>query len=113
MRDMKTLLLFVAMIVGFGLVSMADEPTRPYENQKEIDQREVTQTRGEYTAISVDDLPDAVKKAARKEEGVTIDSAEMMVLPNGERVYKLTLQSAEKGEYTKTFYADGREYRVD
>ena len=110
---MKTLLLFISMLAWFSITSVADEPARPFEKQTDVDQREVTQKRGEYIAISVAELPDAVKKAARETKEVTIESAEMMVLPNGERVYKLTLESPEKGEYTKTYYADGREYRVD
>jgi hypothetical protein len=67
------------------------------------------------TEISVSELPQAVRKAAKEHDDSEIESVERRVLPTGETIYKVTYDSSSLfgSDKTKSFYANGREYDED
>lgn len=78
-------------------------------DQSEVQQQQTPQY--EFTSIELDDVPQAVKDAAKKEaKNVTLESAERKVLPNGMEVYRLTMDVEDKGQVTKSYYANGKKY---
>lgn len=69
------------------------------------------QEKNEFKSIELTDLPEEVRVAALKNDmAATIQSAEVKKLTTGEKLYRVTLKSAAKGEYSLKFYADGRTY---
>ncbi len=108
----KTVLIFaMALFFGnafngssFASINNQDLMTAQSEVYQEITERK-------FTLIKLDDLPKAVKDAAEKEaENVTLQNAERKVLPNGEKVYRVTMEVEGKGQVTKKFYANGRKH---
>ncbi|TVQ08583.1 MAG: hypothetical protein EA361_16395 [Bacteroidetes bacterium] len=65
----------------------------------------------EFQSIELDALPRAVKEATEKDgKKVTLESAERKTLPNGEMIYRVTMEVEDKGQVTKSYYANGRKY---
>jgi hypothetical protein len=113
---MKKSVLIFALAGFFGVASFATE-TKGLDNDPLKTQTEVQEGKQDvivverYEEISVDNVPEAVQKAALQDNrDAVIESAEEKVLANGEKVYKLKINSAATGEETKSFYANGREY---
>lgn len=103
----KTILVF-AMALFFGNAFIGSS-FAANNNQPEVQQQQTAQN--EFTAIELDELPQAVKDAVEKDDrNATLESAERKVLPNGEQVYRVTMEVEDKGQVTKSFYANGRKY---
>lgn len=66
---------------------------------------------GDSETINVNQLPEAIQNRIQREHrGSTIESAERRVMPNGEMVYEVNMTTPDKGEVSKKFHSDGREY---
>ncbi|MEE4176616.1 MAG: hypothetical protein V2I46_03810 [Bacteroides sp.] len=108
---MKKIVFAFAVLVLTGLTGLASNAFDAFSNESFQEQSQAYQDRECFTEIDVSLLPDAVTKAAKNgQPDVTLVSAEVKVLPNGEKIYKVMMRSEEKGLFTWTFHADGKEY---
>lgn len=111
---MKKLVFAFAVLTLTGLTGIASNAFSTFSIGSLHEQSEVYQDRDGFSEINLNQLPDAVTKAAKKDqEEVTLVSAEVKVLANGERIYKVMMRSQEKGLFSKTFHADGKEYKKE
>jgi hypothetical protein len=112
---MKKSVLIFAFAAIFGFAATAQEPQTlendPLQTQTEMQQDTKGQT---FEEVNVDNVPEAVKNAALKDNtNAVIESAEEKVLVNGEKVYRVKLSGTTTGEETKSYYANGREYKEE
>lgn len=71
------------------------------------------QEKNEFKAIELTDLPEEVRAAALKNDmAATVQSAEVKTLTTGDKIYRVTLKSVKKGEYSLKFYSDGKPYEM-
>ena len=69
---------------------------------------------GDPDEINENDLPMALQHRLEREfEDADFESAEYQLSPSGEVIYSVTLDDPDRGEITKKFHADGREFEGD
>lgn len=109
---MKKLMLITAILglVSYtGLANIASL-SNSYTNTETA----INLDRGEFEAINVNELPEAVTQAIKKDDkNLSIESAESKVLSSGEKVFKVSLKSQDGEEHTKKYYANGQKYKKD
>jgi MFS superfamily sulfate permease-like transporter len=110
---MKRSILVLAIAGFFSFASLATEKVNNDDHPHKKNKTEMVDKKdGEFKEVSVINLPDAVKKAAKQNNNnVSIESAEEKVLTNGEKIYRIKLESDDELlSETKTFYSDGKEF---
>jgi hypothetical protein len=104
---MKKFIMMLAL-AGFmitGISQVANAQTEQTQTKT------LPQEKSEFKSIELTDLPEEVRAAAVKNDmGATIQSAEVKNKTTGEKIYRVNLSSAKKGEYSLKFYSDGRPY---
>jgi hypothetical protein len=109
---MKKLMIAMFVMVfftfsGFGMGHLSNEI-----NSNNLEKSELKMILGdEYKDVNLDEVPERVKESAKEEgTGIVLKSAKRKQLENGEFVYKVTMESAEKGQFEKSYYATGKKY---
>jgi hypothetical protein len=109
---MKKLLFAMFVMVfftfsGFGMGHLSNEI-----HTNKVERSELMLILGdEYKDVNLDDVPERVKESAKEEgTGIVLKSAKRKQLENGEFVYKVTMESADKGQLEKSYYANGKKY---
>ena len=104
---MKKFIMALAL-TGFivtGITQVADAQTQQEQSQT------LPQEKSDFKSIELTDLPEDVRTAAvRNDAAATIQSAEVKQLTTGDKIYRVTLKSAARGEYALKFHADGSAY---
>jgi hypothetical protein len=113
---MKKSVLILAFAGFFGFATFAqqtgaDRHQQGTQTQTQQHDRQHKDKDKDFSAVSVDNVPDAVERAVRQNHrNARIQSAEQKTLDNGQTVYKVRLSGVEDGEETQMFYSDGREF---
>ena len=114
MSVMKKFVLALAVLALTGLNGIASIAFDALNSFTAFEQSEAYQERDGFKEINLDQLPEAVKEAAKKDQpDLTVVSAEEKIMPNGEKIYRIMFKSQEKGLFTKTFHADGEEFKEE
>lgn len=111
---MKKIVFAFAVLTLTGLTGVASNAFDAFSSGSFQELSQGYQDREGFTEIDVSLLPDAVTKAAKNgQTDVTVVSAEVKVLSNGEKIYKVMMRSEERGLFTRTFHADGKEFKKE